>query len=180
MFKAFYPYEHVTSVHEIDYQKLYELGIKGIIFDIDNTLVHHGENSNPKTDQLFKDIHQLGLKTILLSNNCDERIEQFVENINTPYIADANKPKTENYHQAIRRLGFNTKDVVMVGDQLFTDIYGANKCKMPSILVDYMRHDDEVKIGIRRQLEKVILKCYRQNKQYQKRLGDIQLTLTQN
>ena len=175
MFKSFYPYEHVDSVHVIDYRKLYNTGYKGIIFDIDNTLVHHGENSNPAVDQLFKDIHQIGLKTILLSNNCDERIESFLKNIDAPFISNANKPKTDNYYKAVRMLDINVTEAVMVGDQLFTDIYGANSCRMPNILVNYMRYDDEEKIGIRRHVEKSLLSLYKKNKSYQNRLGDIQL-----
>ena len=68
----------------IDYQKLYQKGFRGIIFDIDNTLVHHGDDSTPEIDDLFRKIQRLGLKTLLLSNNDRGRVERFIKNIDTP------------------------------------------------------------------------------------------------
>ena len=53
MFKRFYPYAYVDSVFAINYQKLYNMGYRGLIFDIDNTLVHHGDDSTPEIDDLF-------------------------------------------------------------------------------------------------------------------------------
>lgn len=174
MLKMLYPYEYVESVFSIDYTKLYEAGYKGIIFDIDNTLVHHGENSTPDVDELFRQIHQIGFKTILLSNNNAERIERFLENIDSPYIAEAQKPKTHNYFAALDILGIKKEETIYIGDQIFTDIYGANKSGIANILVKYLRYDNETKIGKKRTLEKLILKLYSKNKSFTHRLGDIQ------
>ena len=69
MFKMFYPYEHVSSVFAIDYEALYNIGYRGIIFDIDNTLVPHGKNSTPKVDELFRKINTIGFKVFFLSDN---------------------------------------------------------------------------------------------------------------
>ena len=84
MIKKYYPYEYAESVFMIDYQKLYQKGFRGIIFDIDNTLVHHGDDSTPEIDDLFRKIQGLGLKTLLLSNNDRGRVERFIKNIDTP------------------------------------------------------------------------------------------------
>ncbi len=173
MFKVLYPYEYVESVFSIDYGKLYSLGYRGIIFDIDNTLVHHGEDSTEEVDELFQTIHAAGLKTLLLSNNDDERISRFLKNIDSLYISNARKPHTENYLKAVRMLNIKKAEAVFIGDQIFTDIYGANKCGIHNILVRYLRYDDEKKIGIRRNLEKIILKFYARNKSCQNRIGDI-------
>ena len=81
MIKKYYPYEYAESVFMIDYQKLYQKGFRGIIFDIDNTLVHHGDDSTPEIDDLFRKIQGLGLKTLLLSNNDRGRVERFIKNI---------------------------------------------------------------------------------------------------
>ena len=168
-----YPYEYVNSVFEIDYEKLYALGYRGVIFDIDNTLVHHGEDSTPEVDELFRHIHDTGLKTLLLSNNDTQRIERFLRNIDSLYIPDAEKPKVDNYYKAINMLGLNKNEVVFVGDQLFTDIYGANKCGIANILVKFLQYQTETKIGTRRMLEKYILGFYKRNKSCQHRIGDI-------
>lgn len=173
MLKMFYPYEYVKSVFDIDYDKLYALGYRGVIFDIDNTLVHHGENSTPEVDELFRQIHSVGLKTLLLSNNNTERIERFLRNIDSLYISDADKPKADNYYKAVSMLGLEQNEVVFVGDQLFTDIYGANKCGIANILVKFLQYETETKIGKKRTLEKYILKFYKLNKSYRHRIGDI-------
>ncbi len=173
MLQKFYPHEHVSSVFAIDYQKLYDKGYRGIIFDIDNTLVHHGDDSTPQVDALFRHIHSIGLKTILLSNNNEARILRFIKNIDTPYLCDADKPEVTNYLKAIQILGIEKKEAVCIGDQLFTDIYGANRSEIAAILVDFIRIEGVKKIGIRRHAEKVVLGFYRLRKSYRHRLGDI-------
>lgn len=74
MLSKFYPYEYVDSVFAIDYDALYAQGYRGLIFDIDNTLVHHGDDSTPEINQLFRDIQAAGFKTLLLSNNEEKEL----------------------------------------------------------------------------------------------------------
>lgn len=173
MFKVFYPYEHVDSVFSIDYNKLYNKGYRGIIFDLDNTLVHHGDDSTEKVDNLFKEIQSIGLKTILLTNNDEERVQRFIKNINTLYICDAGKPNTVNYLKAVEMLNIKKEEALYIGDQLTVDIYGANRSKIANILVNYIKGKNETKLGKRRQLENIILKFYERSKSFQNRLGDI-------
>ena len=174
MFKKLYPYEYVESVFSIDYKKLHEKGYKAIIFDIDNTLVPHGKDSTKEVEELFQNLHNIGFKTLLLSNNCEERIKRFIKNIDTLYICDAEKPKTHNYIKAIEKLNIDKKQAIFIGDQIFTDIYGANKSGIDSILVKYIGFYSETKIGIKRNIEKIILKLYRANKTYKNRIGNIE------
>lgn len=173
MFKIFYPYEYVKNVFSIDYDKLYGKGYRGLIFDIDNTLVHHGDDSTDEVDELFKYIQQIGFKTIILSNNSEERVKRFLKNINSLYIYDAKKPATLNYLKAIEKLGLKKEEAAVIGDQIFTDIWGANKSGIPSILVEYLRKENETKIGKKRQIEKIILMFYKRNKTCQHRIGNI-------
>lgn len=175
MFKLLYPYEYVESVFAIDYEKLYKKGYRGILFDIDNTLVPHGEDSTKEIDALFRRIQGIGFKTLLLSNNSEERIQRFLRNIDSLYIYDAGKPGVQNYEKAVEMLGIGKKEAVCIGDQIFTDIYGANKSGIDNILVQYIRKKNETKIGKRRTLEKVILKFYGLNRRCQNRIGDISL-----
>ena len=175
MLKNFFPYECVKSVFDIDYKKLYDLGYRGILFDIDNTLVLHGEDSTPEIDQLFRYIHSIGLKTFLLSNNNIERIERFTRNIDTLYIPEADKPQPLNYRKAVEMLELKISEVVFVGDQLFTDIRGANRCGMANILVDFLKHPGETNFGKKRAVEKYILKFYKMHKSLVHRLGNINL-----
>ena len=163
MFSLLFPYEYVDSVFSIDYKKLLQKGYKGIIFDIDMTLVPHGADSTAEIDALFKSIQAAGLKTLLLTNNSEERVKRFIRNIDTLYLCDAQKPNPE----------CRKNETLFIGDQIFIDIYGANKCGIANILVKYVTAEVETKIGIRRNLEKIILALYRITGVYQHRLGDI-------
>ena len=131
-----FPFEYVDSVFSIDYEKLVQKGYKGIIFDIDMTLVPHGADSTKEIDELFKTIHSAGLKTLLLTNNSEERVKRFIKNIDTLYLCDADKPDVKGYLQAVEMLGIQKNETVFVGDQIFIDIYGANRCGIASILVN--------------------------------------------
>ena len=173
MFKSLYPHEYVDSVSSIDYKKLYDKGYRGIIFDIDNTLVPHGKDSTEEIDELFKKIHAVGLKTLLLSNNSEKRVKRFLKNIDSLYIDSAQKPRVTNYLKAIELMDVKKEEAICVGDQIFTDIYGANRSGIDSVLVKYIRPKNETKIGKRRSLEKIVLNFYEKNNEYQNRIGDI-------
>lgn len=173
--EKFYPFEYVDSVFDIDYEKLYDIGYRGIIFDIDNTLVPHGNPSTKEIDEFFISIQKTGFKTVLLSDNGKSRIEEFLKNIDSQYIDNADKPHTKNFNKAVEMLELNKNEVVYIGDQVFKDIYGANKSGIDNILVKFIGWDTETKIGIRRKLEKIILNFYRLNKSYQNRIGYIEI-----
>lgn len=157
MLKKFYPSFYADDVFSVDYEKLYKKGCRGIIFDIDNTLVHHGDNSNERVDGLFRRLHEIGFKTVLLTDNDDARVKRFIRNIDTPYICDAEKPAPENFLHAVDLMNIRKKQAVMIGDQIFTDILGANRAGIKSIMVKFIRLPEEKYIGKRRYLEKAIL-----------------------
>lgn len=157
----FYPWAWADSVFSIDYDALYRLGYRGLLLDIDNTLVLHGADSTPEVDALFRRIHQAGLQTLLLSNNSEERIRRFMARIDSLYIAEAGKPAPAAYRQAVEMLGIRPEEALVIGDQIFTDIYGANRCGLASILVAFLRHPGERHFGKRRVAEAWILRCWR-------------------
>lgn len=173
MFKKFYPYKYIDNVFSIDYVKLYNLGFRAIIFDLDNTLVYHGDDSNEKIDSFFYEIQNMGFKTLILTNNDEERVSRFLKNIDSLYICDACKPEVFGYNRAVDILGVDRNKILYIGDQMFIDILGANRCSIPNILVKFIRSDNEKKIGKKRYLEYFILFFYRHNRKYFNRLGDI-------
>ena len=173
MLKVLYPYEYVPDVFCIDYNELYKKGYRGIIFDIDNTLVHHGDDSTKEIDNLFNEIQSIGFQTLILSNNNEARVKRFLKNINSLYICDAEKPKKKNYLKAVKMMNINKKEALFIGDQVFTDILGANRSGLDNILVKFIKAPNETKIGKRRELENRILKIYHKNEKYQHRLGNI-------
>ena len=149
------PYEYVDSVYNIDYHKLKSMGYKGLLFDIDNTLVHHGDDSNPKVDKFFEKLNDMGFKCVMVSDNNEDRILRFLKNIDALYIAEAGKPGTKCFYKAMKMLNMNKNEVVMIGDQIFTDIRGANRAGIASILVHYIVIPGVTKIGKKRMLEKL-------------------------
>lgn len=164
MLKNYFPTWHVSNIYEIDFEKLKAIGIKGIIFDIDNTLVHHGDNSNEKVDAFFAELKKTNLKLIFLSDNSKERIERFNKNINIPYIEEAGKPSPASYLKALSILQTSKSDTVVIGDQVFKDILGANNSGIKSIHVDFIKLNSEKRIGVKRYFEKIILFFFSKSK----------------
>ncbi len=157
MLNEYYPSAYAKSVFHIDYDKLRRAGYNGIIFDIDNTLVHHGDPANPEIIRLFEIIRGAGLETLLLSDNSRERVESFARAVGSPFVADAGKPDISGYQRALDLLGTDKHETIAVGDRIFTDILGANRFGIDSILVHYIKLPGLHWPGFRRFPEKAIL-----------------------
>lgn len=166
MLKEYFPGAYAPDVFAIDYQWLFDRGYRAILFDVDNTLVHHNADSTEKVDALFQSLQAIGLKTALVSNNSAERLERFARNMDTCCIPEADKPQTAGYEKALQELGVSKEQAVFIGDQMFVDICGANRCGMASILVHFITVNPKAWIGFRRYLEKLILFIYRFRKAF--------------
>jgi len=165
MFEMFYPGEYVDSTYEIDFEKLFEEGYRGVIFDIDNTLVPHDAPADERAKELFAELENLGFKSCLISNNKEPRVKMFNEEIGTKYIYDAQKPLTKSYNRAMAIMGTTRKNTLFVGDQLFTDVFGANRTGIRSILVKPIHPKEEIQIVFKRKLEKIVLNEYERKHQ---------------
>lgn len=157
----FYPGEYMDSTYEIDFDGLYEEGYRGIIFDIDNTLVPHGAPADERARALFSHLKALGYQCMLLSNNKEPRVKMFNDVVEVSYIFKAGKPKPGNYRRAMELMETNPKNTIFVGDQIFTDIYGANLAGIRTILVKPIHPKEEIQIVLKRYLEKIVLYFYR-------------------
>lgn len=160
MCSFFYPGEYLDSTYSIDFDKLYEDGYRGVIFDIDNTLVPHGAPANEQAILLFRHLKELGFSCMLLSNNKEPRVKMFNDAVHVHYIYKAGKPKPSGYRRAMDELGTDTTNTLFVGDQIFTDIIGANLAGIRTILVRPIHPKEEIQIVLKRLLEKPILGCY--------------------
>ena len=123
MFNCFFPDEYLESAYAVDYEKLYREGYRGLLFDIDNTLVPHGAPADDRAKELFARLKDLGFKSCFLSNNQIERVSSFNREIGEHFIENAHKPSVKNYQKAMEILGTDTGNTIFIGDQLFTDIY---------------------------------------------------------
>ena len=164
MFDMFFPDRYVASTYVIDFEKLYENGYRGLIFDIDNTLVPHGEPADARAEALFARLKAIGFQCCLISNNKEPRVKKFNENIQVDYVYDAHKPSTKNYKKAMEIMGTTPDNTLFVGDQLFTDVWGAKRAGIYSILVKPIHPKEEIQIVFKRKLEKIVLYFYKKQK----------------
>ena len=161
MFRTFYPNEYVESTYRIPFHRLAEQGYRGVLFDIDNTLVPHGAPADEQAVALFGWLHSLGLRTCLISNNQEPRVAPFAEAVDSFYLCNAHKPARKGYRKACELMQVDPAEAVFVGDQIFTDVWGANLAGIKSILVKPIHPKEEIQIVLKRRLEWFILLAYR-------------------
>ncbi|MBE5866638.1 MAG: YqeG family HAD IIIA-type phosphatase [Lachnospiraceae bacterium] len=160
MLEKFYPDCEVESVYSINFEALYKAGYRGVIFDIDNTLVPHGAPATDEAVAFFEKLKKLGMATMLLSNNKEPRVKSFADAVKSPYIYKGGKPAKNGYEKAMKRMGTTVSDTIFVGDQLFTDVWGAKRMGIRNFLVKPIHPKEEIQIVLKRRLEKVVLNSY--------------------
>ena len=160
MFDCFFPDEIQESTYAIDFDKLYSEGYRGLIFDIDNTLVPHGAPADERAKALFRHLKELGFSCCLLSNNQIARVKMFNDDVQVHFIENAHKPSVKNYVKATELMGTKKADTIFVGDQLFTDVWGAKRAGIRNILVRPIHPKEEIQIVLKRYLEKIVLFFY--------------------
>lgn len=161
MFQKFFPSHWVDSAYLIDYDELYRNGTRGLLFDIDNTLVPHGADADERAKALFSRLKQLGFHICLISNNNEERVKRFNSEVHVNYIFKANKPFEKNYIKAMDLMNTTKENTVFIGDQLFTDVYGAKRAGIETYLVKPINPKEEIQIVLKRYLEKIVLHFYK-------------------
>lgn len=159
-----YPDEYLPSAYQIDYEKLYQEGCRGLIFDIDNTLVPHGAPADKRAVSLFARLKKIGFSCVLLSNNKEPRVKMFSDRAGALYIFKAGKPGRKGYQRAMELMHTDCKNTIFIGDQIFTDVAGANRAGIRSILVEPINPKEEIQIVLKRYLEKIVLFFYRRRK----------------
>ena len=168
MLSRFYPDDWVDSAYQIDYEKIYDRGFRGLIFDIDNTLVPHGAPADERAIALFARLKNLGFSCCLLSNNQMERVSSFNEPIQVFFIENAHKPSAKNYRRAMEMMGTDERTTLFIGDQLFTDVYGAKRAGIRTVLVRPIHPKEEIQIVFKRYLERIVLFFYKRKRKERK------------
>ena len=160
MFDMFFPDKYVASTYIIDFERLYKEGYRGLIFDIDNTLVPHGAPADDRAVALFARLKAIGFRCCLISNNQEPRVKMFNRDIGVDYVYDAHKPSTKNYLKAMEIMGTDRSNSLFIGDQLFTDVWGAKRAGIGNILVKPINQKEEIQIVLKRYLERIVLHFY--------------------
>ena len=153
----FIPDIYQKSIYDIDYKSLKKRGIKCIIYDLDNTLAPLSITVPDKElKDLFADLSNLKFKVIIMSNANKNRVEPFKEKLNVDSCFHSNKPFKKKYKKIMNFYGYTDNEIACVGDQLLTDIFGANRMGFLSILINPISTNDYLKTKINRYIEKKI------------------------
>lgn len=155
-----YPTTEIASAFSIPYESYYAMGKRGIIYDIDNTLVMHGAPADKRSIELFEKLRFIGFKTVLLSNNKEPRVKPFADKVGSLYVYKAGKPALKGYRKAMELMGTTPETTLFVGDQIFTDVWGANRAGIDTILTEPIDPREEIQIILKRRLEWFVLRSY--------------------
>lgn len=163
MFDKFYPDFVIDKTQDISLSFLSEKGIKGLILDIDNTLVpNHVKEADEAVVKWIDRMKSSGIKVCIVSNASYRRVIKFNEKLKIHALHRANKPGTKKFLQAAGMMGLKPVEIGVVGDQIFTDIYGGNKANMSTILVTPIDKRENLFVRLKRYPEKFVLHKYRE------------------
>ena len=158
MYNYFLPDEYVKDIFQITPEKLKEKGIKGIITDLDNTLVEWDRpEATPEIIEWIKSMTDAGIQVTIVSNNNEMRVKTFCDPLGAPFICEARKPMRKSFKKALTAMGIRKEEAVMIGDQLMTDILGGNRKGLHTILVVPVANSDGFFTKFNRMMERRIM-----------------------
>jgi HAD superfamily phosphatase (TIGR01668 family) len=156
------PNIHVSSPYGLDIEILKKNSIRGIIIDIDNTLVPWSEKyADQKVIDLVEKLIKAGFKLCILSNGTKNRVSEFNKDLKLPAVHNAAKPSSASYRKALKLLGTEPENTAVIGDQIFTDILGGNRLGLFTVLVVPISSKEFIWTKFVRQIEKLILRKYK-------------------
>lgn len=159
-----FPKLYLNNIKEISMQILQEKKLKALILDVDNTLIDYNKNLLEGTKQWAINLKENGIKLCIVSNsNNKTKVAKVAKVLEIPYIYFAKKPFKSGFKKAQNILQVKKEEIGVVGDQILTDVIGANRCKMFPILVKPINERDFFITKIKRPLEKIIIKKYEKN-----------------
>ena len=159
-----YPDAHLNNVREITTNFLQDNKINALILDVDNTLIDYDKNLPEETIEWAKELKSNNIKLYILSNtNKKEKVKTVAEKLGIEYMYFAKKPLKSGFKKVQEKLKEPSQNIAVVGDQIFTDIVGGNRCKMFTILVEPIAEKDIWITMIKRPIENAIKKKYHEN-----------------
>lgn len=174
MFEILKPRVYVNSVCNIDLKKLKKTKkIKGIIVDLDNTLVAWGKSEiNHKVIDWVKEAKKIELKICIVSNTNSKRVAEFAKIFNIPYHSKYFKPFSIAFNNGLKILDTKKSETAVIGDQIFTDIWGGNRLKLLTILVAPIVKKDSLGTFLHRNFEKIIISYWMNKGIIKKEVGN--------
>lgn len=162
---SIYPKKYYDKIVDIDVNELLGNNIKAIILDVDNTLLDFDLNIVEGLKEWYQRVNESGISAIIVSNSGKiTKIEKVASLLGIEYIRYGMKPLKRGLKAAQKKLGVSNENIAVIGDQIFTDVIGANRCKMFSILVKPLAEKDIWMTRIKRPLENYVIKRYLKNR----------------
>lgn len=156
-----YPDFYCDSVRDVKIEFLQEHNIKGIILDVDNTLIDYYRKFEDGTIEWVNELKKAGIKFCIVSNtNKLDKVIYVAETLEIPYFHFAKKPFKTGFIKAKEKMGLDAQNIAAIGDQIMTDVIGSNRCKMFSILVKPIQEKDIFITRIKRPIENKIINSY--------------------
>lgn len=161
MTKLYKPTIYAKNIFEINYSKLKEKNIKYLLFDIDNTIADNSEK-DPSSEiiSLFKTLQEQGFKLVIITNSLPHRALRFAKKLNVKAYYLSFKPLSYNYRRIFRKIKVSPNKIAAIGDQILTDIKGANKHNITSILVDKISSNESFITKLNRYKENRLINKY--------------------
>lgn len=156
-----YPNLYLTNIKEITIELLQKHKIKGLILDIDNTLIDYDKKLLEGAEEWCENLKQNGIKMCIVSNtNKVKKVEKVAKILELEYIYFAHKPNKKGFLKAQKILNLKAEEIATVGDQIFTDVYGGNRVGLFTILTKPIDERDILITRLKRPFEKVVIKKY--------------------
>lgn len=161
MFEKFYPDFRFASIKNIEADFFEKHGIRCAILDIDNTLVGYTSHFANETARAFlKMLDDGDIKYAFVSNNHRERVEAFAREFGAYFVNDSCKPLLFGIKRAMKKLGAEKCETVLIGDQIFTDVYAGKRAGLLTVMVDPIEAKETPFFGFKRKMEKIVLRGY--------------------
>ena len=179
MIKKLIPDYYFKSIYDIPLEELYQKGIRLILTDLDNTLISYGQTDpDSKLFEFKKKILDLGFEFILVSNSRKKRVDHFAELYDIPYVKFSTKPLKRGIKKAIKKVSkekYKNDEIILLGDQLMTDILGAKRCKIGACLIEPIdKRTDILSTRINRGMESFFIRRIKKRypSEYNKKLKE--------
>jgi len=161
MIKKFLPQKMYRDIYLLTPEYMKAHNLKGIITDLDNTLIRWDKpDATPEIRAWFQQFIDAGIQVVVCSNNNEKRVKIFADQVGLPFVFKARKPLVRGFKRAQQLMGLESHEIIVIGDQLMTDVFGGNRGGFHTILVAPLVKTDEWKTYLNRKMEKVIMRRF--------------------
>ncbi len=162
MFKSFIPFAHAQSIYEIEVDFFLKNGVKTLFIDLDNTLdSYRATEPQERTIVLIKKLRDVGINPVIISNNKARRVCIYADKLGVEYLASARKPFSKKIKAEIARRGLTNNEVMLVGDQMMTDVLASHGAKIRVVLTEKVVKEDQWTTHINRLMDRPIRRYHR-------------------